>query len=183
MWEKASEWKQLRDGCPFQLVRDSTTHEQTHLDFVNQHRFHIRKEQILLFKNWLYRDDTQSASEFHWTLTLLTAKILSAELATVVYSKKSSPLLYLETLSRWKWKMKIWENCNVKGRWPKTNVYHIKYADWHRQSAAGRHPLFAPLYYVREWMANSHSLIKSPFKLSANAYGVYIINKIILGCL
>ena len=88
MWEKANEWKQLRDGCPFQLVRDSSTYEQTHLDFVNQHRFHIRKEQILLFKNWLYRDDIQSASEFHWTLTLLTAKILSAELARVVYGKK-----------------------------------------------------------------------------------------------
>ena len=26
-------------------------------------------------------------------------------------------------------------------------------------------------------MANSHSLIKSPFKLSVNAYGVYIIKK------
>ena len=35
------------------------------------------------------------------------------ELFTV---KKSSPLLYLETLSRWKWKMKIWENCNAKGK-------------------------------------------------------------------
>ena len=88
MWEKASEWKQLRDGCSFQLVRDSTTHEQTYPDFVNQHCFHIGKEQILLFKNWLYRDDIQSATEFHWTLTLLTAKILSAELARVVYSKK-----------------------------------------------------------------------------------------------
>ena len=76
MWEKASEWKQLRDGYPFQLVRDSTTYEQTHLDFVNQHRFHIKKEQILLFKNWLYRDEIQSANEFHWTLTLLTAKYL-----------------------------------------------------------------------------------------------------------
>ena len=88
MWEKASEWKQLRDGCPFQLVRDSTTHEQTHLDFVNQHRFHIRKEQILLFKNWLYRNEIQSATKFQRTLTLLTAKIFSAELAGVVYSKK-----------------------------------------------------------------------------------------------
>ena len=89
MWEKANEWKQLRDGCPFQLVRDSTTYEQTHLDFVNQHRFHIRKERILSFKNWLYRDEIQSATEFHRTLTLLTAKIFSAKLARVAYSKKN----------------------------------------------------------------------------------------------
>ena len=105
MWEKASEWKQLTDGCPFQLIRDSTIYEQTHLDFVNQHRFHIRKERILSFKNWLYRDEIQSATEFHRTLTLLTAKIFSAELARVVYSKKNSPLLFLETLSRWKWNL------------------------------------------------------------------------------
>ena len=97
VWEKANEWKQLRDGCPFQLVRDSTTHEQNHLDFVNQHRFHIRKEQILLFKNWLYRDEIQSATKFHRTLTLLTAKIFSTELAGVVYSKKKgSPLLFFK---------------------------------------------------------------------------------------
>ena len=88
VWEKANEWKQLRDGCPFQLVWESTTYEQTHLDFVNQHRFHIRKEQILLFKNWLYRNEIQSATKFHRTRTLLTAKIFSTELAGVVYSKK-----------------------------------------------------------------------------------------------
>ena len=88
VWEKANEWKQLRDGCPFQLVWESTTYKQTHLDFVNQHRFHIRKEQILLFKNWLYRNEIQSATKFHRTLTLLTEKIFSAELAGVVYRKK-----------------------------------------------------------------------------------------------
>ena len=102
MWEKASEWKQLGDGYPFQLVRDSTTYEQTHLDFVNQHRFHIRKEQILLFKNWLYRDEIQSANEFHWTLTLLTAKIFSAELARVVYSKKKfTVIIFRNVVTEW----------------------------------------------------------------------------------
>ena len=126
MWEKVSEWKQLGDGYPFQLVRDSTTYEQTHLDFVNQHRFHIRKEQILLFKNWLYRDEIQSANEFRRTLTLLTAKIFSAELARVVYSNKKSPLLFLETLSRSEWKMKIWENCNAKGKMTKNKCLSYK---------------------------------------------------------
>ena len=96
VWEKANEWKQLRDGCPFQLVWESTTYEETHLDFVNQHRFHIRKEQILLFKNWLYRNEIQSATQFHRTPTLLTAKKCSAELAGVVYRKKSSPLLFFK---------------------------------------------------------------------------------------
>ena len=85
VWEKANEWKQLRDEYPFQLVWESTTFEQTHLDFVNQHRFHIRKEQILLFKNWFYRNEIQSATKFHRTLTLLTAKIFSTELAVVVW--------------------------------------------------------------------------------------------------
>ena len=97
VWEKANEWKQLRDEYPFQLVWESTTFEQTHLDFVNQHRFHIRKEQILLFKNWFYRNEIQSATKFHRTLTLLTAKIFSTELAGVFYSKKkSSPLLFFK---------------------------------------------------------------------------------------
>ena len=127
MWEKARGWKQLTDGCPFQLIRDSTIYEQTHLDFLNQHRFHIRKEQILSFKNWLYRDEIQSATEFHRTLTLLTAKIFSAELARVVYSKKkSSPLLFLETLSRSEWKMKIWENCNTTRKMTKNKCLSHK---------------------------------------------------------
>ena len=147
MWEKASEWKQLGDGYPFQLVRDSTTYEQTHLDFVNQHRFHIRKEQILLFKNWLYRDEILSAIGFHWTLTLLTAKIFSAEFARVVYSKKKFTVInFYKRCHGESGKWKFERTVTLKGRWPKTNVYHIKYADWYRQSAAGRHPLFAPLY-------------------------------------
>ena len=45
------------------------------------------------------------------------------ELFTV---KKSSPLLYLETLSRWKWKMKIWENCNAKGKMTKNKCLSYK---------------------------------------------------------
>ena len=136
MWEKASEWKQLGDGYPFQLVRGSTTYEQTHLDFVNQHRFHIRKEQILLFKNWLYRDEIQSANEFHWTLTLLTAKIFRAELARVVYSKKKFTVIIFRNVvtechgvsGKWKFERTV----TLKGRWLKTNVYPIKYADWYR---------------------------------------------------
>ena len=36
----------------------------------------------------MYRDEILSATGFHWTLTLLTAKIFSAEFARVVYSKK-----------------------------------------------------------------------------------------------
>ena len=133
MWEKASEWKQLGDGYPFQLVRDSTTYEQTHLDFVNQHRFHIRKEQILLFKNWLYRDEIQSANEFHWTLTLLTEKIFSAELARVVYSKKKfTVIIFRNVVTEWhgvsrnEWKMKIWENCNAKGKMTKNKCLSHK---------------------------------------------------------
>ena len=133
MWEKASEWKQLGDGYPFQLVRDSTTYEQTHLDFVNQHRFHIRKEQILLFKNWLYRDEIQSANEFHWTLTLWTAKIFSAELARVVYSKKKfTVIIFRNVVTEWVENEKFERTVTLKGRWLKTNVYPIKYADWYR---------------------------------------------------
>ena len=45
------------------------------------------------------------------------------ELFTV---KKSSPLLFLETLSRWKWKMKIWENCNAKGKMTKNKCLSYK---------------------------------------------------------
>ena len=92
MWEKANEWKQLRDGCPFQLVRDSTTYEQTHLDFVNQHRFHIRKEQILLFKNWLYRNEIQSTIGFHWTLWLQKYLVKWQELFTV--KKKFTVIIF-----------------------------------------------------------------------------------------
>ena len=159
MWEKASEWKQLRDGCSFQLVRDSTTYVQTHLDFVNQHRFHIRKEQILLFKNWLYRDDIQSATEFHWTFTLFTAKILSAELARVVYSKKkSSPLLYLETLSRWKWKMKIWENCNAKGKMTKNKCLSYKIRWLVSPISCWTSPAFRATL-LRSWMNGKFSFV------------------------
>ena len=92
MWEKASEWKQLGDGYPFQLVRDSTTYEQTHLDFVNQHRFHIRKEQILLFKNWLYRNEIQSTIRFHWTLWLQKYLVKWQELFTV--KKKFTVIIF-----------------------------------------------------------------------------------------
>ena len=45
------------------------------------------------------------------------------ELFTV---KKSSPLLFLETLPRWKWKMKIWENCNAKGKMTKNKCLSYK---------------------------------------------------------
>ena len=92
MWEKASEWKQLTDGCPFQLIRDSTIYEQTHLDFVNQHRFHIRKEQILLFKNWLYRNEIQSTIRFHWTLCLQKYLVKWQELFTV--KKKFTVIIF-----------------------------------------------------------------------------------------
>ena len=45
------------------------------------------------------------------------------ELFTV---KKSSPLLFLETLSRSEWKMKIWENCNAKGKMTKNKCLSHK---------------------------------------------------------
>ena len=68
--------------------------------------------------------------ERHW-ISLDTyafgCKIFSAELARVVYSKKkSSSLLFSETLSRWKWKMKIWENCNAKGKMTKNKCLSYK---------------------------------------------------------
>ena len=45
------------------------------------------------------------------------------ELFTV---KKSSPLLFLETLSRSEWKMEIWENCNAKGKMTKNKCLSHK---------------------------------------------------------
>ena len=126
MWEKANEWKQLRDGCPFQLVRDSTTYEQTHLDFVNKHRFHIRKEQISLLKNWLYWVRSSAPLNFTGHLRFWLQKYLVQNWRELLTVKKISPLLFLKTLSRWKWKMKIWENCNAKGKMTKNKCLSYK---------------------------------------------------------
>ena len=135
MWEKVSERKQLRYGCPFNLIRDSTTYEQNHLDFVNQHRCHIRKEQILLFQNWLYRNEIYSATEFHWTLTRFDCKNIKCRVGGSYLQEISLPFLFLETL---------WSRNH--GNMTKKNVYCIKYADWWRQSVTARHSPLATLY-------------------------------------
>ena len=156
LWEKASEWKQLWDGCPFNLVRDSTTYEQTHLNCVNQHRFHIRKEQILLFQNWLSGMRSRAPPNFTGHLRFWMQKYLVQNWQELFTRTKFAVIIFRNfmKLSRWKQKMKIWENRNAfswKDDWK--NVYHTKYADWYRQSVAAYHSPFATLYWVSNKVA------------------------------
>ena len=87
MREKVSERKQLRYGCPFNLVRDSTTYEQNHLDFVNQHIVILGRNRFYYSKTDCIGMGSRAPLNFTGHLPVLTAKILSAELAGVFYKK------------------------------------------------------------------------------------------------
>ena len=97
---------------------------------------------VILGRNRFYYSKTDcigmgSRAPLNFTghLRVLTAKILSAELAGVFLQEISLPFLFLETL---------WSRNH--GNMTKKNVYCIKYADWWRQSVTARHSPLATLY-------------------------------------
>ena len=142
---------------------------------MNQHRFHIRKEQILLFQNWLSGMRSRAPPNFTGHLRFWLQKYLEQNWQEL-FTRTKFTLLFLETIwschdesRKWKFEKIV---TLFRGRMTEKNIYHTKYADWYRQSVAAYHSPFATLHWVGNKVA-----------LKVKASGVYIIDEIVHGCL
>ena len=86
---------------------------------LGRNRFYYSKIDCIGMKSWAPLD-------FTGHLRFWLQKYLVQNLRELFTVRKSSPLLFLQTLSRWKWKMNIWENCNAKGKMTKNKCLSYK---------------------------------------------------------